>query len=49
MEPFNLEQFKQGRRAITRDGRTAEFLYYNPSLESMPVASAAATEGNESK
>jgi hypothetical protein len=31
-EPFNLEQFKQGRKAITRDGRTAEFLYYDESM-----------------
>jgi hypothetical protein len=31
-EPFNLEQFKQGRKAITRDGRVAEFLYYHEGL-----------------
>ena len=29
MEPFNLGQFKAGRKAITRDGRTAEFLAYD--------------------
>jgi hypothetical protein len=31
-EPFNLEQFKAGRKAITRDGRIAEFLYHDESL-----------------
>lgn len=32
MEPFNLEQFKQGRKAITRDGRVASFLHYAHEL-----------------
>lgn len=31
-EPFDLEQFKSGRKAITRDWRIAEFLYYNERL-----------------
>jgi len=31
-DPFNLEQFKQGRKAITRDGRVAEFLFHRPDF-----------------
>jgi hypothetical protein len=37
MEPFNLEQFKAGRKAITRDGIVAEFLAYHEALIEGPL------------
>lgn len=32
MKPFNLDEFKQGRPAVTRDGGTARFVYHCPDL-----------------
>lgn len=31
-EQFNLEQFKAGRKALTRDGRVVEFMYHRPDF-----------------
>lgn len=32
MKPFNLDEFKQGRPAVTRDGTIAHFVYHCPDL-----------------
>lgn len=32
MTPFNLEQFKAGRKAVTRDGREATFIAHRPEI-----------------
>lgn len=34
MKPFDLEAFKLGKPAVTRDGREAKFLAYEPSFTS---------------
>ena len=31
-EPFNLEQFKQGRKAYTKSGHIVEFVYHRPDF-----------------
>jgi hypothetical protein len=36
--PFSLEHFIKGRKAITRDGRVAEFLTYRETLKNGPLA-----------
>lgn len=33
MKPFNLEQFKAGKIALTRDGQEAKFVAYVPEAE----------------
>jgi hypothetical protein len=37
MIPFDLERFKKGDIALTRDGREAEFLYYDARLGDWPL------------
>lgn len=32
MKPFNLDEFKQGSPAVTRDGETAFFVYHCPEM-----------------
>lgn len=32
MTPFNLEQFKAGRKALTRDGHEATFIAHRPEI-----------------
>jgi hypothetical protein len=45
MIPFDLERFKQGDIALTRDGREARFLYYNKSIVEKGYRLGATVEG----
>jgi hypothetical protein len=43
--PFNLERFKQGDIALTRDGREAEFLYCSQGIIEKGHRLGATVEG----
>jgi hypothetical protein len=43
--PFDLERFKQGDIALTRDGREAKFLYYDESIVEKGYRLGATAEG----
>ena len=43
--PFDLERFKQGDIALTRDGREAKFLYYDESIKEKDFRLGAVANG----